>query len=207
MTTDDDRLLQEIVCGDADEHAPSVRARLDADPNLRERLAELRAAQIDLRALEPDLENLQREARRFAAPDDRDRVAAAFAPRRRPVVGARRLMVIALAAAAVLVLVLQRFDRAPQPGDGRLGDVVTVSARSDEGRWRVEVRESLPAGASYHLRLEPATGAALEATADAPAWDFPATWNQVLATVPSARLVVTWDDANGLAVRHVVQLK
>jgi hypothetical protein len=199
---DDDRFLLDLVCGDLDETDPTVRARLDADPRLRARLDAMRAVERDIAAASAASDELTAEARDLVHPDDRTRVALALraAPRR----GRRAWWLAAAGVAAISLLVLLRHG-AP-PVDGRLGSTSDVELRHEGARWTVVVRDALPPGTSYHLRLELADGSSMTASAEARTWQFPDAWNQAVGRVQAGRLVVEWDDGTGLLVRRVLSL-
>jgi hypothetical protein len=204
VTSDDDRLLQDLVCGDASEHDPAVARQLAADPRLRARLAALRAAQHEVAELGACPPSLRDEAAGSTSPADRVRVAAALA--RRPG-RARWLAVAGLAAAAILfvLVALDGWRRGPVV-DGRLGGAEAVALQREGDRWRVVIHEALPPGTSYHLRLELADGTSSTASAETRTWQFPDSWNESVRRAPPAKLVVEWDDGTGLFVRRVLPL-
>lgn len=206
MTSDDDRLLQDIVCGDATEHDPTVQARLDANPRLQIRLAALRTAQQKLDALGDVTASPHDEVAALVAPEDRRRVAGAIAPR--PPHAARRLWLAlaSLAAAAVVFFMLYTRGDGRQAPDGRLGGTAPVTLHRQGDRWRLVVHDALPPGTSYHLRLELADGTSSTAASESLAWAFPDAWNQSILRSNPARLVIEWDDGTGLFVRRVLQL-
>ena len=197
---DDDRFLLDLVCGDLDESDPTVRARLAAGC-LRARLDAMRAVERDISAAGAASDELIAEARDLVHPDDRTRVALALraAPRR----GRRAWWLAAAGVAAISLLVL--LQHGAPPVDGRLGSTSDVELRHEGARWTVVVRDALPPGTSYDLRLELADGSSMTASAEARTWQFPDAWNQAVR-VQAGRLVVEWDDGTGLLVRRVLSL-
>jgi hypothetical protein len=204
---DSELLLQQVLCGDLDEGDARVRNALDADPRLRERLATLRVAERDLAAIGADAAEIRAAARMDVSPGDRARVRAALAGAR-PVPQRRTVpWLLAAAAAALLALWLLVPSGSRGRDDGMLGGPSAVEIERAGDAIRVRIREQLPPGGSYHLRLEIPGSRALAAISDVPEWTFPPEWNHALASATSARLVVQWGDAGGLAVAHGVQLK
>jgi hypothetical protein len=204
MNPDDDRLLQDIVCGDAAESDPEIRSRLDANPQLRSRLAALYVARKDLVELGVVAEPLGTEAAQLVAPEDRVRVAAALAPRPRRATRWWALTLTSIGAAAMMFVLW--CDGENGVIDGRLGSATAVALQREGDRWRIVVQDALPPGTSYHLRLELADGTSSTATAESRAWDFPDAWNQSVSRATAAKLVIEWDDGTGLVVRRVLQL-
>lgn len=209
----DHQLLERLLCGDADERDPEVAAILEAHPDLRARLAGLRAVAGRLSELgapatvgEPAEDRSPDETVR---PADPARVRAALLQTRASV-RRRRLAAAAalLAAAAVVAGLVQGGPRTgPSGGDGRLGGGEAVAVDASGGSMVVTIDEQLPPGGSFRLRLEIPGRPALTAASDRPRWTFPPEWSAALASAASARLVVEVADAGGLAVVHSMELK
>lgn len=207
---DDDRLLQDLLCGDASEHDPAVRARLASDPRLAARLAALRLAEQGLADLGTVTADLRDAAATLANADDRDRIARALrvpAPRLQGRARRARLVgfaLVGLAAAALLVFTIAGGDH--EPADGRLGGRAAVTVQQHGGGFRVAIADTLPPGTSYHLRLDLADGTSVAADGDAPTWQFPEAWNEAVRRARTGKLTIEWDDGTGLVVRHTLSL-
>jgi hypothetical protein len=209
MTPDDDRLLQDILCGDASEDDPVVAARLKACPRLARDLAALRRLAADLDACaSPSPERLA-EARRHATPRYRSMLENAFVPRRSRRLRLRAWHGVAAIAAAALVaaLVLGPGRQDGVPRDGRLGQPEPLALERQGEGWVLNLGATIPPGSMCRLRLELASGAHLEASTDSPSWTFPDAWTRSLEGANSARLVVEWDDGAGLYARRVLFLR
>jgi len=205
MTDDDERLLQDLLCGDVSEHDAGVAARLAAAPQLRTRLDALRAAERELAGLADVPPALRAAARGLAADDDRSRLAAAMRARR-PVWRRGRVAAFALVglAAAVLLVFLIGGERAPV--DGRLGGAAAVTLQQRDGHRTLVIADALPPGTSYALRLDLADGTSLTATGDARTWQLPDAWNEAIRRARAGTLTVRWDDGTGLVVQHTLSL-
>jgi hypothetical protein len=85
------------------------------------------------------------------------------------------------------------------------GDAVLVRQVGDD--LQVYIREQLPPGESYHLRLEIDGAVVQTAVSESAEWTFPPAWRRALAAATTARLVVECGDQGGLAIVRAVPLK
>jgi hypothetical protein len=183
---------------DESEHVPDPR--MEPLPSL----ADLRGAERDLQVLVGDAEALAAEAAAAATAADRRRVQS-FVAAQRP--RGRRGAGWWIAAAALLVGALLWRPSGPAAADGQHGGSAPVVVERAAGSVRVRMRDQLPPGESYHLRLECDGAAPLSAASDAPDWTFPPAWTEALATAKSAQLIVQVGDRSGLAIVHRVRLQ
>jgi hypothetical protein len=196
-------VLQQVICGDLAEDDPRVALALGSVPALRAELAALRAAQAEWSALAEDADELAATTAPTAA--DRALLAAALQPA--PARGRWRIPAGLLAAAALLVAVFLFLRPQPVRPDGVLGGGDAVLVRQVGDDLQVHIREQLPPGESYHLRLEIDGAVAETAVSESAEWTFPPAWRRALAAATTARLVVEYGDQGGLAVVRAVSLK